>query len=264
MFTSQKTIVSIDLKGMIASGGRAPLNIENLSGLFVKLNKTKFDALSIVINSPGGSPVQSSLIAQKIREISIKKKVKCYCFVEDVAASGGYWLACAADEIYADINSIVGSIGVISGGFGFTELIKKVGVERRIFTAGENKSFLDPFEKINKKDEDKLKNLQKQIHQNFIDWVTSRRKKKLNQKNIKKIFSGSFWLSQEAKDLGLIDGVYSESSFFKSKFGDKVKIKKIKQPKSLKQKLGLGISSKLTDELFNKLKEEIMFNKFGL
>ena len=264
MFSSQKTIVSIDLKGMIASGGRAPLNNENLASLFSKLNKTKFDALSIIINSPGGSPVQSSLIAQKIREICLKKKVKCYCFVEDVAASGGYWLACAADEIYADVNSIVGSIGVISGGFGFTELIKKVGIERRIFTAGENKSFLDPFEKINKKDEEKLKNLQKQIHQNFIDWVTSRRKKKFNQKNLKRIFSGSFWLSHEAKELGLIDGINSETSFFKSKFGEKTKIKKIKQPKSLKQKLGLGISSKMTDELFIKIKEELMFNKFGL
>ena len=264
MFSSQKTIVSIDLKGMIASGGRAPLNIENLNSLFAKLNKTKFDALSIVVNSPGGSPVQSSLIAQKIREICLKKKIKCYCFVEDVAASGGYWLACAADEIYADVNSIVGSIGVISGGFGFTELIKKVGVERRIFTAGENKSFLDPFEKINKKDLEKLKNLQKQIHQNFIDWVSSRRKKKFNQKNLKKIFSGSFWLSHEAKDLGLIDGIYSETSFFKSKYGEKTKIKKIKQPKSLKQKLGLGITSPMTDELFMKIKEELMFNKFGL
>ena len=210
MFSPQKTIVSIDLKGMIASGSRAPLNMDNLNGLFSKLMKIKFNALSIVINSPGGSPVQSSLIAQKIREISAKKKVKCYCFVEDVAASGGYWLACAADEIYADVNSIVGSIGVISGGFGFTDLIKKIGVERRIFTAGENKSFLDPFQKVNKKDEDKLIKLQKLIHQNFIDWVSSRRKKKLNDKNKKIIFSGSFWLANEAKDLGLIDGITSE------------------------------------------------------
>ena len=152
MFSPNKTVISIDLKGMIASGSRAPLNMDNLNGLFTKVMKIKFDALSIVINSPGGSPVQSSLIAQKIREISDKKKVKCYCFVEDVAASGGYWLACAADELYADVNSIVGSIGVISGGFGFTDLIKKIGVERRIFTAGENKSFLDPFLKVNKKD----------------------------------------------------------------------------------------------------------------
>ena len=108
------------------------------------------------------------------------------------------------------------------------------------------------------------KNLQKQIHQNFIDWVSSRRKKKFNQKNLKKIFSGSFWLSQEAKDLGLIDGIYSETSFFKSKYGEKTKIKKIKQPKSLKQKLGLGITYPMTDELFMKIKEELMFNKFGL
>ena len=204
MFSPNKTVISIDLKGMIASGSRAPLNMDNLNGLFSKVMKIKFDALSIVINSPGGSPVQSSLIAQKIREISDKKKVKCYCFVEDVAASGGYWLACAADELYADVNSIVGSIGVISGGFGFTDLIKKIGVERRIFTAGENKSFLDPFLKINKKDEEKLKKLQKLIHQNFIDWVSSRRKKKLSEKNKKVIFSGSFWLANEAKDLSLI------------------------------------------------------------
>ncbi len=264
MFSSQKTIVSIDLKGMIASGSRAPLNMDNLNGLFSKLMKIKFNALSIVINSPGGSPVQSSLIAQKIREISAKKKVKCYCFVEDVAASGGYWLACAADEIYADVNSIVGSIGVISGGFGFTDLIKKIGVERRIFTAGENKSFLDPFQKINKKDEDKLIKLQKLIHQNFIDWVSSRRKKKLNDKNRKIIFSGSFWLANEAKDLGLIDGITSESAFFKSKFGQKTKIKKIKQPKSLKQKLGLGINSFNSEDLITKAKEELLFNKFGI
>mgnify|MGYP001328247068 CR=1 FL=1 len=189
MFSNSKNVISIDLKGMIASGGRAPLNIDNLHGLFGKINKMKFDALSIVINSPGGSPVQSSLIGQKIREISEKKNIKCYCFVEDVAASGGYWLACSADEIYADVNSIIGSIGVISGGFGFTELIKKIGVERRIFTAGENKSFLDPFLKVNKKDEIKLKDLQKKIHQNFINWVSSRRGKKIKEKDFKQIFS---------------------------------------------------------------------------
>ena len=181
-----------------------------------------------------------------------------------MAASGGYWLACSADEIYADVNSIVGSIGVISGGFGFTELIKKIGVERRIFTAGDNKSFLDPFEKVNKKDETKLKNLQKQIHQNFIDWVQSRRKRKIKEKDIKTVFSGSFWLSSQAKELGLIDGISNETSFFKLKFGEKTKIKKIKQPKSFKQKLGLGISTLNSDDLFSKIKEELLLNKFGL
>jgi signal peptide peptidase SppA len=264
IFNKQKTIISIDLKGMIASGGRAPLNIDNLNSLFSKISKLKFDALSINVNSPGGSPVQSSLIGQKIREISVKKKCKVYCFIEDVAASGGYWLACSADEIYADTNSIVGSIGVISGGFGFTDLIKKVGVERRIFTAGENKSFLDPFLKVNKKDLDKLKSLQTQIHQNFIDWVKLRRSKKLDVKNFKDVFSGSFWLSNEAKNLGLIDGIDNENNFFKKKFGEKTKIKKIKQPKSLKQKLGLGLNSTIADDIFSKIKEELLFNRFGL
>ena len=137
-------------------------------------------------------------------------------------------------------------------------------MERRVFTAGENKSFLDPFLKVNKKDEIKLKDLQKKIHQNFINWVSSRRGKKIKEKDFKQIFSGSFWLSEEAKSLGLIDGISSESSFFKKKFGEKVKIKKIKQPKSLKQKLGLGIFSSSSDELIAKAKEELMFNKYGL
>ena len=188
MFSNSKNVISIDLKGMIASGGRAPLYMDNLQGLFGKINKMKFDALSLVINSPGGSPVQSSLIGQKIREITEKKNIKCYCFEEVVESSGGYWLACSADEIYADINSIIGSIGVISGGFGFTELIKKIGVERRIFTAGENKSFLDPFLKVNKKDEIKLKDLQKKIHQNFIIGLVLDEVKKLKKKILNRFF----------------------------------------------------------------------------
>ena len=133
MFGNTKTIVSIDLKGVIASGARAQLNNDALSSIFLKLEKIKCDAISININSPGGSPVQSSLIGNKIRSIASKKKVKVYAFVEDVAASGGYWLACSADKIYADDNSILGSIGVISGGFGFTGLIKKLGIEREEF-----------------------------------------------------------------------------------------------------------------------------------
>ena len=118
--------------------------------------------------------------------------------------------------------------------------------------------------KVYKKVETKLKNLQKQIHQNFIDWVTSRRKRKINEKDTKVVFSGSFWLSSQAKDLGLIDGISSESNFFKLKFGEKTKIKKIKQPKSFKQKLGLGISTLNSDDLLLKLKEELLLNKFGL
>ncbi|MDC3322108.1 MAG: S49 family peptidase [Alphaproteobacteria bacterium] len=264
MFGNTKTIVSIDLKGVIASGARAQLNNDALSSIFLKLEKIKCDAISININSPGGSPVQSSLIGNKIRSIASKKKVKVYAFVEDVAASGGYWLACSADKIYADDNSILGSIGVISGGFGFTGLIKKLGIERRIFTAGQNKSFLDPFSPVNKIDLEKLKKIQRNIHSNFINWVKSNRGKRIKPSNEKEIFSGSFWLSQEAKNLGLIDGIGSETETLKLIFGEKVKIKKIKQAKSLKQKLGLGIKSDYVDTVFNKLKEEHLFSKYGL
>jgi signal peptide peptidase SppA len=194
----------------------------------------------------------------------LKKKIKVYAFVEDVAASGGYWLACSADKIYADNNSIIGSIGVISGGFGFTGLIKKIGVERRIFTAGQNKSFLDPFSPVNKTDLNKLKKIQNNIHANFISWVKSSRGKKIKFSNEKEIFSGSFWLAKEAKSLGLIDDIGSESRTLKSIFGEKVKIKKIKQAKSLKQKLGLGIHQDYVSSLFDKLREEQLFSKYGL
>ena len=264
MFRGSKTVISIDLKGVIASGERAQLNNEALSSIFIKLEKMKCDAISININSPGGSPVQSSLIGNKIKSIALKKKIKVYAFVEDVAASGGYWLACSADKIYADNNSIIGSIGVISGGFGFTGLIKKIGVERRIFTAGQNKSFLDPFSPVNKTDLNKLKKIQNNIHANFISWVKSSRGKKIKSSNEKEIFSGSFWLAKEAKSLGLIDDIGSEARTLKSIFGEKVKIKKIKQAKSLKQKLGLGIHQDYVSTLFDKLREEQLFSKYGL
>ncbi len=264
MFRNIKTIVSIDLKGVIASGSRSQLNNDVLNSVFLKVEKIKCDAISININSPGGSPVQSSLIGNKIRSIATKKKIKVYAFVEDVAASGGYWLACAADKIYADDNSILGSIGVISGGFGFTGLIKKLGIERRIFTAGQNKSFLDPFAPVNKTDLNKLKKIQKNIHYNFINWVKLRRGKKIKISSENEIFSGSFWLSQEAKNLGLIDGIGSETETLKLIFGEKVKIKKIKQIKSLKQQLGLGVKFDYVDTLFDKLKEEQLFSKYGL
>ena len=183
MFGNTKTIVSIDLKGVIASGARAQLNNDALSSIFLKLEKIKCDAISININSPGGSPVQSSLIGNKIRSIASKKKVKVYAFVEDVAASGGYWLACSADKIYADDNSILGSIGVISGGFGFTGLIKKLGIERRIFTAGQNKSFLDPFSPVNKIDLEKLKKIRQErddvLCQNALDALGTEQQNRL-------------------------------------------------------------------------------------
>ena len=262
MFSNSKNIISIDLKGMIASGGRAPLNMDNLYGLFGKISKMKFDALSIVINSPGGSPVQSSLIGQKIREITKKKNVKCYCFVEDVAASGGYWLACSADEIYADINSIIGSIGVISGGFGFTELIKKIGVERRVHTAGKNKSTLDPFLEEKKEDIQRLKDIQLDLHKNFIDVVEESRGSKLAKKEVE-LFSGEFWSGNRSKQLGLIDDIGDANKVLKEKFGEDIVIKKFEKSKSWLSKK-LSSSNDQLDQFANILDEKSIWQRYGL
>ena len=148
LFGSSVVIPTLKLSGIIGQGGmlRAGLTLDSLNKLIDKLfSDKKSPAVAIIINSPGGSPTQSSLIAEKILVKSKEKNKKVIAFIEDVAASGGYWLACAADEIYVDQNSIVGSIGVISPGFGYVQLIKKLGIERRVYTSGKSKSFLDPF-----------------------------------------------------------------------------------------------------------------------
>ena len=216
----------------------------------------------MIINSPGGSPTQSSLIAEKIINLAKEKNKKVYAFVEDVAASGGYWLACAADEIYLDLNSIVGSIGVISPGFGFVDLIKKIGVERRVYTSGKSKSFLDPFKEEKKEDIDRLKSIQEQIHENFIEYVKSRRGSKLLSSEENEIFSGLFWVGKKGVDLGLADGIGSINQIIKEKYGNKAKIKIIDQKKSFLQK---RLSSSINNnDIFNRLEEMIMWSRYGL
>ena len=192
-----------------------------------------------------------------------RKNKKIITFVEDVAASGGYWLACAGDEIYININSIVGSIGVISPGFGFVDLLKKIGVERRVYTSGKSKSFLDPFKDAKKEDIDRLKNIQEQIHDNFINYVKSRRGSKIKEKDFDEIFSGLFWVGQKAIDLGLADGIGSLEDIIKERFGKKAKIKMIDQKKSFIQK---RLSSSLlnSDEILEKIEEKLMWSRFGL
>ena len=218
--------------------------------------------IHLYINSPGGSPTQSSLIAEKIINLAKEKNKKVYAFVEDVAASGGYWLACSADELYLDLNSIVGSIGVISPGFGFVDLIKQMGIERRVYTSGKSKSFLDPFKEEKKEDIDRLKNIQEQIHENFIDYVKKRRGAKLSSSNEDEVFSGLFWVGKKGVELGLADGVGSINEVIKEKFGKKAKIKIIDQKKSFLQKrLSSSINS---NDIFNRLEEMIMWSRYGL
>jgi serine protease SohB len=181
----------------------------------------KASAVALVINSPGGSPVQSHLIFRRIRELAREKERHVIAFVEDAAASGGYMIACAADEIVADPHSIVGSIGVVGGSFGFDKLIEKIGVERRLYTSGDHKAMLDPFLPENPDDVERLKKLQHAIHEDFIALVNSRRDGKLKDPD-GDLFSGAYWTGRRALELGLVDGIGDMRTVLRERFGDKV------------------------------------------
>jgi signal peptide peptidase SppA len=184
--------------------------------------------VAIVVNSPGGSPVQSSLIFKYLTALKQKKDKKIMVFVEDVAASGGYYIACCGDEIYADGHSIIGSIGVVSGGFGFTSAIEKIGVERRIYTSGESKAMLDPFLPENPDHIAHLKSLQEEVHKGFKNVVTTARGDKLKDTTENETFSGKFWAGEVALSLGLIDGIGSLHDKMTTLYGDEFKLVPIK------------------------------------
>ena len=185
---------------------------------------SKTPAVAILINSPGGSPVQSSLIFRRIRQLAEEKKKTVYVFCEDVAASGGYYLALAGDEIYADPSSIIGSIGVIFAGFGFDKAIQKLGIERRVYTAGENKDALDPFRPENPADIERIKSVQRDVHDVFIGIVKERRAGRLKGHD-GELFSGAFWSGPKALELGLIDGISDVRSKMRELYGDKMRLK---------------------------------------
>jgi len=215
----------IPLRGVIGSMGpmRQGLTLEALAPVLDSAFKVKrAETVALIINSPGGSPVQSAMIAQRIRQLAEENNVRVIAFCEDVAASGGYWLACAADEIVVDENSIVGSIGVISSSFGFTEAIGKLGIERRLYTAGENKSFLDPFLPERAQDVKRLKDVQADMHQSFKEYVTQRRGAKL--KDDPEIFSGAFWTGKRALALGLVDQFGDLRGLMRQRYGKTVKL----------------------------------------
>jgi serine protease SohB len=178
-------------------------------------------AVALVINSPGGSPAQSHLIFRRIRDLAQEHGRKVIAFVEDAAASGGYMLACAADEIIADPNSVVGSIGVVGGSFGFDKLIAKIGIERRLYTSGEHKAMLDPFLPEDPADVERLKTLQREIHEDFIALVKSRRDGKLSGPE-DTLFSGEYWTGKRALSFGLVDAIGDLRSVLRERFGDKV------------------------------------------
>ncbi|NTE85541.1 S49 family peptidase [Agrobacterium rubi] len=216
----------VRMHGAIMAGGsqfRPALNLASYAPLLDKaFGMKEAPVVAITLNSPGGSPVQSRMIYNRIRQLAEEKNKKVLIFVEDVAASGGYMIALAGDEIIADPTSIVGSIGVVSGGFGFPEMLKKIGVERRVYTAGQNKAILDPFQPEKEGDIEYLKSLQLEIHNVFIDMVKLRRGGKL--KDDPAIFSGLFWTGMRGLDLGLIDGLGDMRDVLRRRYGDKVKL----------------------------------------
>jgi signal peptide peptidase SppA len=217
------------LSGVITASApfRTGLNIAKAAGPIERAFSTRnAKAVALVINSPGGSPAQSHLIMRRIRSLSEEKKIPVLAFVEDVAASGGYMLACAADEIIADPSSVLGSIGVVSASFGFDRLIDRVGIERRVHTAGRSKAMLDPFRPENPEEVERLEALQGDIHAMFIALVKERRGARLRGSD-DDLFSGAFWTAARAIELGLADGVGDIRTTLRARFGDKVKLRPI-------------------------------------
>jgi serine protease SohB len=249
----------IRLQGEIAAGGRgAALSDAGLAGLIEKaFRRGKPKAVALVLNSPGGSPAQSSLIAARIRRLSEEKKIPVHAFVEDVAASGGYWLACAADDITVDPNSIVGSIGVISASFGFHDFLARYGIERRVYTAGKSKSLLDPFQPEKAADVKRLKEIQGVIHDGFIDYVKSRRGARLGDREL---FDGSIWVGAKAVEVGLADGVGHLVPEMKRRYGEKVRFVVHQQRKPFLGRIGIRLAA----EAIEGFEERAAFARFGL
>ena len=268
----------IQLKGVIggASSIRTGLSLSSLDkGIEGAFSHSGLKAVVLIVNSPGGSPVQSLLISNRIRSLADEKKIPVLAFAEDVAASGGYWLLSSADQIYASPSSIIGSIGVVSGGFGFTELIKKLGIERRLYTSGEKKAMLDPFSPEKASDLRHLKKVQDDIHDEFVNIVKLRRNGLLKGPD-REIFSGAFWTGKKALELGLIDGLGDFYSVINEKFGKNIRIKKMKENSSFfKRKFGLygkslffdlnhENSSVLCENVISAIENRLKWNRFGL
>jgi signal peptide peptidase SppA len=260
-------VAVLRLSGVIGAAGtfKKGLSLEDIEEEIEKAFDVKnLKAVAVQVNSPGGSPVQSELIYNRIRALSAEKKVPVFTFIEDVGASGGYWLACSGDEIYASASSVVGSIGVISAGFGFVEAIKKLGVERRVYHQGENKSILDPFRPENPKDVEILMDLQKDVHEEFKNLVRSRRGSKIKKEDENKLFSGEFWTGVRAKELGLVDEIGDLRAVMREKYGKKIEFEKVSKPKGwLKRKLGV-VGGAFADGIVSSISDRALWGRFGL
>ncbi|MGR3484209.1 MAG: S49 family peptidase [Paracoccaceae bacterium] len=260
-FPSRRPRVSlVRLHGPIGPGPRQ-LSDAGVAPLLARAFAGKPRAVALSINSPGGSAVQSSLIGARIRRLSAEKGVPVLAFVEDVAASGGYWLASSADEVFVDEGSILGSIGVIAAGFGLSGLIERYGVERRVHTAGESKSMMDPFRPEKPEDVARLERLLGQIHQTFIAHVRDRRGAKLADDP--ELFTGEIWVGRAAVEVGLADHVGHMGAVLRERYGDKLRLRTFAKRRPLLPRLGMDAGAVL-DGLGAAADERALWARYGL
>lgn len=267
VFKRGPRIPVVRLAGVIADG--AAMRRNTLS--YVRVEKTlgrafalsRSPAVALVINSPGGMPAQSQLIAGLVRQLSAEHEKPVLAFVEDVAASGGYWLACAADEIFVQETSIVGSVGVISSGFGFEDAIERYGIKRRLYTAGHDKSMLDPFLPEKPNDVDRLRVVQSQIHAAFIDWVRDRRGGRLNGAD-EDLFEGRFWTGQAAIEMGIADAIGDVRATLRDRYGEDVTLVDFTPGKRRMPFSFCGIDGGiLADRILDTLESRTAWSRFG-
>ena len=259
----------VRLHGTISADQRpGRINIATYAPVLKRAFSVKSAAVvAIVINSPGGSAVQSRLVAKRIRDLATEHDKQVLVFVEDVAASGGYFIASAGDEIIADPSSIVGSIGVIMAGFGFEEAIRKLGVTRRLYTAGRNKSTLDPFLPEKPEDVERIKAAEMAIHEVFIDYVKSRRGDKFTASD-ETLFTGEWWIATRGLELGLVDTLGDIHEVLQARFGAKVRIKPFEPRRPLFRMPQLGVSAQAGagwgSDVISALEDKALWSRFGL
>jgi signal peptide peptidase SppA len=262
--TTKPVVAVVKLHGVITPtpsplAARGTININTVEQALTKaFDHERLKAVAVAINSPGGAPTQSALVGERIRELADRKKVPVLAFCEDVAASGGYWLACAADEIYAHSSSLVGSIGVVTAGFGLNGLLERFGVERRVYTAGAHKVRLDPFQREKDEDVEWLKGLQAQLHEQFVSWVKTRRGDRLTDGE--DLFTGEVWTGAKAKELGLIDGVGNLRTVLSERYPDaEITVAEPKRP--LLARLGIGGAAQ---SLLTAVEHRAIWSRYGL
>jgi signal peptide peptidase SppA len=268
--TPAPVVAVLRLEGVIGGRGQRGITLAKLAGTIERAFKLRgLKAVALAVNSPGGAPVQSALLYQRIRQLAAEKKVPVFAFAEDVAASGGYWLALAADQIYAEETSLVGSIGVVTSGFGVASVLERFGIERRLYTAGQDKSLLDPFLSEDPREVGRLERLQRDLHETFKGLVTERRGAKLAT-DVPEVFEGEVFSGRRAVEIGLVDALGELRAVMRERFGETVRLRKVEGPKGWRWRRLPGFAAArpgigdLGEELWSAIEERLTWNRFGL